>query len=371
MKLIFWLSVSIVLYAYFFYPLWLFFRARLFPRPIHREPILPTISIIIAARNEEVHLQEKLDNLQNLDYPAELIETLVVSDGSTDRTNDILLNQTDPRVRSILLPAHSGKAEALNRAIPAVQGEIVVFMDVRQRIARDSVKTLVESFADPAVGCVSGALILRDGEETAPQGVGSYWEMEKAIRRWESAGGSVVGATGALYAVRRSLLPPLPASLVLDDVFIPMTVARSGPRVIFEPRAVAWDNLSSSPKQEFRRKVRTLFGNYQLLSLAPWLITSENPLRFEFISHKLSRLAVPFALVGMILASIFLYGPIYRFPLVAAVSIVTLGALGFVHMPIGIVSRAAHLALAFVLLNTAAIVAFYYFVVGKKEVWVH
>ena len=371
MKLVFWMSAFLVLYAYFLYPLWLFFRARLFPRPIHRESVLPTISIIIAARNEEVHLQQKLNNLRNLDYPAELIETFVVSDGSSDGTNDILLNQADPRVRSILLPAHSGKAEALNRALPAVQGEIAVFMDVRQSIARDSVKTLVESFADPAVGCVSGALILGDGEETAPQGVGSYWEMEKAIRRWESAGGSVVGATGALYAVRRSLLPSLPAGVILDDVFIPMTVARSGSRVIFEPRAVAWDKLSSSPKQEFRRKVRTLFGNYQLLSLAPWLITAENPLRFEFISHKLSRLAVPFALVGMTLASIFLYGPIYRLPLIATVSIATLGALGLVHMRMSFVSRLAHLALAFVLLNTAAIVAFCYFVIGKKEVWVH
>ncbi len=371
MKLIFWLSVFLVLYAYFLYPLWLFLRSRIRPRSVHREPILPTISIIIAARNEEVRLQEKLNDLRDLDYPAELIETLVVSDGSTDGTNDILLNQTDPRVRSILLPAHFGKAEALNRAIPTVEGEIVVFMDARQRIAGDSVRTLVESFADPAVGCVSGALILEGGEETAPRGVGSYWEMEKAIRYWESTGGSVVGATGALYAVRRSLLRGLPAQLILDDVLIPMTVARSGARVIFEPRALAWDNLSSSPTQEFHRKVRTLFGNYQILRLAPWLLTAANPLRFEFVSHKLSRLAVPFALFGIILASIFLPGPIYRLPLVAAVVVVALGALGLVDVPVGIVSRLSHLALAFVLLNTAALLAFCYFAVGKKEVWVH
>jgi cellulose synthase/poly-beta-1,6-N-acetylglucosamine synthase-like glycosyltransferase len=273
-------------------------------------------------------------------------------------------------VGSIFLSENLGKAEALNRGIEAVNGEIVVFMDARQRVATDSVKLLVESFADSSVGCVSGALVLGSGEETSPKGVGSYWKMEKAIRHWESASGSVVGATGALYAVKRSLVPYLPTGLILDDVFIPMAVARTGMRVIFEPRALAWDNLSSSPKQEFHRKVRTLFGNYQLLRMAPWLHTAQNPLRFEFASHKLFRLAVPFALVGMILASVFLPGFIYRLPLAAAIGLGTLGALAFVRVPPGIASSLTHLALAFVLLNTAAIVAFFYFAVGRKQVWV-
>ncbi len=295
----------------------------------------------------------------------------MVSDGSTDGTNDILLNQSDSRVRSILLPAHFGKAEALNRAIAAVEGDIVVFMDARQRVATDSIKTLVESFADPAVGCVSGALILGGGEETSPRGVGSYWKMEKAIRYWESARWLSRGCNRSVVCRETKPCSASSRGLILDDVFIPMAVARSGARVIFEPRALAWDNLSSSPRQEFRRKVRTLFGNYQLLRMAPWLLTAANPLRFEFVSHKLSRLAVPFALFGMILASIFLPGFIYRLPLVAAVGVVAFGALAFVRVPVGIVSRLAHLALAFVLLNTAAIVAFYYFVAGKKQVWAH
>jgi hypothetical protein len=149
-----------------------------------------------------------------------------------------------------------------------------------------------------------------------------------------------------------------------------MAVARTGMRVIFEPRALAWDNLSSSSKQEFHRKVRTLFGNYQLLRMAPWLLTAQNPLRFEFASHKLFRLAVPFALIGMILASVFLPGFIYRLPLAAAIGLGTLGALAFVRVPPGIASHLTHLALAFVLLNTAAIVAFFYFAAGRKQVWV-
>lgn len=371
MKLLFWFSVLLIFYAYLLYPIWLFLRARLHPRPVRRKPIFPKISIVIAVRNEEKHLQIKLQNLQQLDYPGELVETLVVSDGSTDQTNNILSNLVNSRVRSIILPAHAGKAEALNRAVEAANGDIVVFMDARQRLATDSLKYLVEGFADPAVGCVSGALMLGDGEETSPRGVGSYWKIEKAIRYWESAGGSTVGATGALYAVRRSLVPHLPTGIILDDVFIPMEVARGGERVIFEPRALAWDSLPSNPKQEFRRKVRTLFGNYQLLRIAPWLLTARNPLRFEFVSHKVCRLAVPFALIGLILSSVFLSGFVYRLPLAGAVGVGTLGALSFVRVPVRLASRLADLAFAFVLLNTAAIVAFVYFAVGKKRVWVH
>ncbi|HVB56497.1 MAG TPA: glycosyltransferase family 2 protein [Candidatus Acidoferrales bacterium] len=371
MKLLFWFSIFLIFYAYLLYPIWLFLRARLYPQPVRRKPIFPKISIVMAVRNEEKHLGSKLHNLQQLDYPGELVETLVVSDGSTDQTNEILSNFSDTRVRSILLPANVGKADALNRAVEDANGDIVVFMDARQRVATDSLEMLVESFADPAVGCVSGALILGDGEETSPRGVGSYWRMEKAIRSWESTGGSTVGATGALYAVRRTLVPHLPTGIILDDVFIPMEVARRGARVIFEPRALVWDSLASTPKQEFRRKVRTLFGNYQLLRMTPWLLTARNPIRFELVSHKVCRLAVPFALIGVILASVFLPGFIYRLPLAAAIGVGTLGALAFVRVPVRLASRLADLALAFVLLNTAAIVAFFYFSVGKKRVWIN
>jgi biofilm PGA synthesis N-glycosyltransferase PgaC len=140
--------------------------------------------------------------------------------------------------------------------------------------------------------------------------------------------------------------------------------------VIFEPEALVWDHLPANPRQEFRRKVRTLFGNYQLLRVAPWLLSSANPLRFEFVSHKLCRLAVPFALLGLILSSVFLSGFLYRLPLVAAIGVGTLGALALVRIPLSSVSRLSDLALAFVLLNTAAVVAFFYFAVGKKRVWV-
>ena len=276
MKLLFWLSFFLVSYTYLLYPAWLFFRSKVRPKPVKSEPIFAKVSVVIAVRNEGAHIDEKLANLHNLDYPKELLEILVVSDGSTDQTNEVLGRRVGSEVRSIILQTHVGKAEALNRALGTVAGEIVVFMDARQRIAIDALRVIIGNFADPRVGCVSGALMLEKAGATATRGVGSYWEMEKSIRLWESLSGSSVGATGALYAVRRSLIPHLPEGLILDDVFIPMEVVRRGARVIFEPRAIAWDNLPVRPLQEFRRKVRTLFGNYQLLHLAPWLLKQQS-----------------------------------------------------------------------------------------------
>ena len=323
----------------------------------------------MAVCNEEEHIERKLQNLQQLDYPSELLEAIVVSDGSTDGTHDILNRFADSEARAILLPVHVGKAEALNRAMEVTSSEVIVFVDARQRIAANALKTLVEHFADTTVGCVSGALELGNGENRIGRGIASYWRIEKSVRQWESASGSTVGATGALYAVRRSLLPHLPAGLILDDVFIPMAVARSGARVIFEANALAWDDSVGHPKREFNRKVRTLMGNYKLIRLAPWLLTSTNPLRFEFISHKLFRLAAPFALLGAVFASIFLSGFAYKLPLLTAIGIGAFGIVALTRLPLGAASRCIDLAWAFVLLNAAALVAFFYFAVGKKEAW--
>ncbi|MGH9355670.1 MAG: glycosyltransferase family 2 protein, partial [Terriglobia bacterium] len=172
-----------------------------------------------------------------------------------------------------------------------------------------------------------------------------------------------------LYAARKSGLAPLPEGTLLDDVYQPLQIARGGWRVIFEPRARAWDRLASS-HQEFRRKVRTLTGNYQLLQLAPWVLTRDNPIRFEFISHKLLRLLVPFALVGLLAASLWLSAPFYRLAALAQILFYGLAALGLGKPRHGIVKRASDAALAFLILNAAAAVAFFFFLTGKRQVWV-
>jgi poly-beta-1,6-N-acetyl-D-glucosamine synthase len=250
-------------------------------------------------------------------------------------------------------------------------GEIVLFTDARQTIESGALRRLVENFADAEVGCVSGELMLGDPEiGEVGKGMGLYWRIEKAIRELESASGSVVGATGAIYCVRRTLLEPLPEGTILDDVLLPMQVVSKGPRVVFDSQARAWDSPNLGQGREFSRKVRTLSGNYQLLQLAPWLLTSKNPIRFEFVSHKLFRLVVPFALAGVLLASLFLEQLFYRVALAAQVAFYSLSLAAMAGFKIGPLSRVADAAGTFVVLNSAAVVAFVNFVTGRKAIWV-
>jgi cellulose synthase/poly-beta-1,6-N-acetylglucosamine synthase-like glycosyltransferase len=263
----------------------------------------------------------KIEILLALDYPAEKLEIVVVSDGSTDGTATILQNfaagesnsSNGQRVRVVLKAASQGKAAGLNDAVKQANGEVLLFTDARQQIETGALRRLMENFADPEVGCVSGELLLgnRETGETG-KGMGLYWRIEKKIRELESASGSVVGATGAIYCARKALFEELPEGTILDDVLVPMQVVRKNSRVLFDSRARAWDSPDLGQSREFARKVRTLSGNYQLLQLAPWLLKSENPIRFEFISHKLMRLFVPFALLALLIASLFVAQPFYR-----------------------------------------------------------
>jgi len=370
MRWLFWLSAALIAYTYLGYPLYLYLRSCWRSMAVRSSPVFPAVSVIMAVHNEEAVLPVKLRNLENLNYPADRLEVVICSDGSVDKTNFILSSQTNAQVRAILCPVRQGKAAALNRAIEAARGEIVVFTDARQLIEADAIRHMMANFADPSVGCVSAELMLSNfGDAGKGRGLGLYWEMEKKIRQMESSTSSVVGTTGALYAIRRNLIIPLPHGTILDDVFVPMHVARSGGRVMFEPRARAWDAVATDPRTEFRRKVRTLTGNYQLLQLAPWLLTPANPLLLEFVSHKLLRLMVPFALATLLAGSFVIPGGIYRVALLLQLVCYGLALLALVRPRIGLVSQVANVALTFVVLNTAAAVALFNYVTGKKSAW--
>ncbi len=293
---------------------------------------------------------------------------MIASDGSTDRTREIL-QEAAPYVLPVILDESNGKANALNQAVMRTQGEILVFLDARQIVDEHAVAQLVACFEDPEVGAVSGELVLETPSGgIAEEGLGIYWKIEKAVRKLESASGSVVGVTGAIYAIRRELYVEVPAGTILDDVFIPMNVARQGKRVIFEPAAIARDRLFSEKGKEFSRKVRTLTGNYQLLRLEPWLLSPANPLLIRFISHKILRLLVPMLLILMLVASAMAGGPFYRAIFWIQVLFYVLAVLGTVvpsvkrFKPVGIAST-------FVMLNAAAALAFYNFAAGRKRVW--
>lgn len=372
MKPLFWIALALVVYAYAGYPVLLAILHRLRPCPTVFAPLTPSVSIIMAARNEAENLPRKLANLNTLAYPAHLLEIIIVSDGSTDSTNAILTRnaESDPRLVPILLPSSGGKALALNAAFARATGDLLLFLDLRQVVAPHAVAALAGNFADPTVGAVSGELLLLD-VEGAPAGdaLGLYWRIEKLVRRLESATGSVVGVTGAIYAIRREFFTPLPAGLILDDVLVPMQVARTGHRVLFEPRAIATDRIFAQPGKEFSRKVRTLTGNYQLLKLAPWLLSpAGNPLLFRFLSHKLARLAVPVLLAVMLVSSALAGGWFFHLALLAQLAFYLLAVAGSLS-PASKRLKPVAIAHTFVLLNAAAAVALYNFLTGRDQVW--
>jgi poly-beta-1,6-N-acetyl-D-glucosamine synthase len=344
MRAVFWTSAIFIAYVYVGYGVLLMMWARVKNdltgnRGVRLQPDAtqcPSVSILIAARNEARRLPGRIENLLSLDYPADRLQIIVASDGSTDNTRGALARFTS-RVQLVELPP-SGKAAALNAAVAHATGDILVFADARQTFADDALEALVAPFCDPHVGGVSGELILgaetaagrrgggdrrvRAGAEqlahdrrvsdrrltsTVGDGVGFYWRYEKQLRRLESEVGSMLGATGAIYALRRSLWQPLPSGTILDDVLAPMRAVLAGSRIIFEPQARAFDFTSADAGQEGRRKIRTLAGNVQILWFEPrLLVPGLNPVWLQYTSHKVGRLLVPYALMALFAASIVL-----------------------------------------------------------------
>ncbi len=368
MKWLFWGAAFLIAYTYLGYACWLWVRLLWRSYPVRRGPCTLPVSIVMVVRNEEETLETKLENLFSLDYPP--CQIIVVSDGSTDGTEGIL-RRHESRLQLVLNRTTQGKASGLNDALRLAHGDIVVFTDARQRIEPDAVRLLAENFVEPEVGCVSGELMLGDGTKgESGEGLGLYWRIEKRVRELEAASGSVVGATGAFYAARRELLGSFPPGTILDDVYLPMQVVRQGKRTVFDGRARAWDTPNLGAEREFSRKVRTLSGNYQLVQLEPWLLSGSNPIWFEFVSHKMLRLAVPFALGVLLLASLQLKGPFYRAVLMLQLLFYALSALALSRaVKSGILARIANVPGAFVLLNGAAVVALVNFLAGRRAVW--
>ncbi len=349
MTAVFWFGVAVVAYVYVGYPVLLGVWARLRPRPYAASgKPEPGISIVIAARNEGSRLPARIDNLLGLDCSADRRQIIVVCDGCTDDTADVLARYADV-VEMVTVPP-SGKAQSLNAGVARARFEIVVFADARQAFAPDALRELVAPFHDPSVGAVTGELLLdcesalfsnrranadrrrghgsqlrvaaieRRGQpdrrrtilSTIADGVGVYWRYEKQLRRLESRVGSTLGATGAIYAMRRALWRPLPPETLLDDVLAPMRVVMAGFRVVFNDRAQAFDRATIDADAESRRKIRTLAGNYQILRLEPGLLLPwRNPVWLQYVSHKLGRLAVPYAMLAIFAASITLSSHIF------------------------------------------------------------
>jgi len=332
MAWMFWLTFALLGYVYLGYPLLAALRAAIRPRSHATASIEPMVSVVMAAHNEGERITARIENLLTLDYPPHRLEIIVGSDGSTDDTVVRARRYEDAHVTVNAFSDRRGKPAVLNQLVPAARGEIVVFADARQQFDRGALRALVASFADPAVGAVSGALMLAAGPDAAAAGEGTsfYWRYEKYIRLMESRADSTIGTTGAIYAIRRELFEPIPVDTVLDDLLIPLRIVRGGYRVLFEPEARAYDRTTATSREEFSRKARTIAGTFQLFARERWLFNPRaNRLWVQTLSHKGLRLLLPalhFALFAANLALLDLWP--YRWVLSAQLAFYAAALLG-------------------------------------------
>jgi cellulose synthase/poly-beta-1,6-N-acetylglucosamine synthase-like glycosyltransferase len=371
LQIAFWIFVCACLYPYLVYPaiVWLLVRPQS-QKQCYQFSARP-VSLVLCAHNEQDRIAARIQELSLLAESSHReSEVIVVSDGSTDLTAKKVVGLGLANVRLLEVPSNRGKAHALSVGVGAAKYDIIVFADVRQTWDRFALIHLLAPFNDPAVGAVSGELVLRHDDDSLAT-VGAYWRMEKWLRWKEGRWRSCIGVTGAISATRRGLFSGIPEGLILDDVYWPMMVARRGKRVVHEPQAKAYDRLPATFEDEYRRKLRTLTGNFQLLGFMPSLLLPwGNPLWFQFISHKVLRLAVPWLFLAACVLAVYLSrNPLYAIIAVMQLSGMITGAIGWLT-PVGqrfALTRAAGSVFG---LNFAAWMAFWMWISGRtSKVW--
>ena len=364
LQALFGVSLLLVAFAYFGYPLVIWLRARTHARPIAARDWEPEVDVLVVAHNAAQELSAKLATLAALDYPRERLTIHVASDGSTDDTVAIA-ERAGVRVHAFA--ERRGKSACLGDVLPALTSEIVVLTDVRQRLDPGAVRALLRPLADAAVGAVSGELVFERALTGHGGGVDIYWKYEKFIRRHEAVSGSVVGVTGALYAMRRALAPAVPAGLILDDLFIPLAVARSA-RVVFAGDAIAWDRVSENPAREAQRKRRTLAGNFQIIEREPALLLPwTHPLGWRLWGHKWLRLAVPWLLAIALLCNLALAGTsmFWTMLLAGQLALYAIALVG-IALPAALAVLPVRIAATFVRMNAYAVLGLFDFLRDRE-----
>ena len=367
MRALFWVSAFLVVYPYLVFPSLLMVLRRVMARPPRKAPIEPTVSMLVAAYNEEDVIAAKIENALAIDYPADRLETVVASDGSTDATNSIAARYDDgKRVRLLAFPLNRGKLATMNDAVRQLTGEIVVFSDASSMITPESLRVLVSNFADPSVGAVSGAYLVRNpGQSALGKQEDFYWRFETSLKAAEADVSSTLGAHGSLYAIRRELYPFPEPGVINDDFVIPMRIVGLGLRAVYEPAAIAVEEAHEM--EGFRRRVRIASGNLQQLGELPRLLMPPRPLPlFFFLSHKVARLLVPPAMLVCFLANLLLLGaPLYNVLFAGQIAFygLALGGAAFALRP-----RLLRLPYYFSMVNAGLIVAIFERAVRRRPV---
>ena len=371
-QIVFWTLLSLLLFTYFGYPLVLAILAPLRPKPIIRQaPYEPLITIITPARNEAAHITAKIRNLSQLDYPAARTEILIIDDGSEDETVSRINCASHPGLRIISLGKRCGKAAAINRGVKEARGHIIVFTDADSLVERQALRYLVQPFVNPIIGCVAGQYFAGGAEGRNACGVGIYWKYENYLRRKESQVGGLLGASGSLYAVRRSLYVPLKKELINDDFIIPMMASAQGYRTIFEPRARAVEDESDNAQVEFSRRIRIMTGNCQHLWLFRHLLL--NPLAsrmgFQLFCHKFLRVMSPLMLLGAITLNIILvHGSPYGYLLGGQALFYLAAGMGYLVKCRSKACKLFTLPYYFTMINMSALLGIYYFLFHHSQV---
>lgn len=367
MTIVAFTALSLLAYTYVGYPILVALLAKLRPQKIQLDDTwLPTVTVCIPVYNASTYVRAKLDSLMAQTYPADLVEILVYSDGSTDDVADIVKQY--PRVTFIDHKPRQGKPTALNEMRKIARGEVLLLTDIRQPLAPNALRAMIMKLADPSVACVSGNLVLQGST-----GAGVYWKYETWIRNSEARFRSMVGVTGPIYVIRKADLPEVPTDLILDDQWIPMRLRLAGRRLLLAFDAEAYDDAFGD-EREFGRKVRTLAGNYQLFRKMPRLLVPFlNPSWFETFSHKILRLVGPWAMVVLFVSTgIAAFQPQASYGLPLSLTMRALFGcqiLFYLAATVGEhAGRVSAVARSFVVLNAAAVLGFWRWVRGSQKV---
>lgn len=369
MKIVFWLALALVAYTYAVYPLLMLAVGRLCHRRVAARSgaasYTPRVAVIIAAYNEERHIAARIGNLLQLDYPAELLTIHVGSDGSSDRTVVIASETGANRVQVSPFIARRGKASVLNDLIATISDEIVVFTDANTEFRPDAIRELVRHFSDPRVGAVSGELRLHDPSRGDNQD-SHYWRLETVLKRGESLVGGLLGANGGIYAIRRALYRALPPDTVVDDFTIVMDISALRHRTVFEPAALAFEDVPQGIDDEFRRRVRIGIGNYQAFFRHPeYLLRATWVRRFTYVSHKVLRWFTPHLLiVALIMSAGLAEQPLYAALLATQLAAYALLAGGLLLRSHVTLPRLVNAPLFVFALNVAFMVGFWRYIRG-------
>lgn len=372
----FWAASLTVLYTYVGYPALVLGRAALCARPTRSGALQDvSVSVIIAAHNEEAVIAERLENLLRLDWPAERLEIIIASDGSEDRTEEIVAGFGSDAVHLLALP-RVGKAAALNAAVERSTGKLLVFSDANSMYAADALRALSRPFADPSVGGVAGdqRYLKDDAGGAVAHGERCYWDIDRVLKRAQSRAGSVISATGAIYALRRELYEPIPPG-VTDDFFASTAAVRRGRRLVFEPAAVAYERVSATADVEFGRKVRVISQGLRSVIARRSLLdpSAHGFYAVQLLSHKVLRrlMVVPLAVLAVSAPVLWGRGPLYQVVAVGQGVLYGGALLGAITSAVGQrPPRVLRLPMYFTMVNAACVVAVWNLVRGRRiERW--